>query len=154
MRILFKPRFERASNPFGTAFGVQKKSPGLPLVAIALLVALLPFAATAQAPVTLQMDKSFIRFVSKQMNVAVEGRFKKFTANLSYDAKKPEASKAEFEVDLGSIDLGTAEADTEVKRKTWFNTDAFPRAKFVSSSVKSLGGDRIEVTGPLLMCGR
>lgn len=123
------------------------------IFAVTLLAALLPLAANAQAPATVQMDKSFIRFVSKQMNVAVEGRFKKFTANLSYDARKPEASKAEFEVELGSVDLGTAEADIEVKRKTWFNIDAFPKAKFVSTAVKSLGGDRIEVTGPLSIKG-
>lgn len=123
------------------------------IFAPALLAALLPLTAAAQAPATIQMDKSFIRFVSKQMNVAVEGKFKKFTANLSYDAKKPEASKAEFEVELGSIDLGTPDADAEVKRKTWFNTDAFPKAKFVSTSVKGLGSDRIEVTGPLTIKG-
>lgn len=123
------------------------------IFATTLLAALLPLAASAQTPATVQLDKSFIRFVSKQMNVPVEGRFKKFTANLSYDAKKPEASKAEFEVELGSVDLGSPEAETEVKRKTWFNTDAFPKAKFVSTSVKSLGGDRIEVTGPLTIKG-
>ena len=117
------------------------------------VIALLPLSAVAQAPASIQMDKSFIRFVSKQMNVPVEGKFKKFTASLSYDAKKPEASQAEFEVELGSIDLGSPEAETEVKRKTWFNTDAFPKAKFVSSSVKSLGADRIEVSGPLSIKG-
>ncbi len=123
------------------------------LFAIPLFAALLPLAAEAQTPATVQMDKSFIRFVSKQLNVPVEGRFKKFSAILSYDARKPEASKVEFEVELGSADLGTAEADTELKRKTWFNTDAFPKAKFVSSSVKLLGGDRLEITGPLIIKG-
>lgn len=123
------------------------------IFAATLLATLLPLSASAQTPASVQLDKSFIRFVSKQMNVPVEGRFKKFTASLSYDAKKPEASKAEFEVELGSVDLGSPEAETEVKRKTWFNTDAFPKARFVSTSVKSLGGDRIEVTGPLTIKG-
>ena len=120
----------------------------------ALLPALLPSSAAAQAPAsTVQLDKSFIRFVSKQMNVPVEGRFKKFTANIAFDAKKPDATKAEFEVELGSVDLGSPEAETEVKRKPWFNTDAFPKAKFVAASVKSLGADKYEVTGPLTIKG-
>jgi polyisoprenoid-binding protein YceI len=123
------------------------------IFATALLAALLPLTAASQTPANVQMDKSFIRFVSKQMNVPVEGRFKKFTANLSFDAKKPEASRAEFEIELASVDLGSPEAETEVKRKSWFNTEAFPKAKFVSASVKSLGGDRIEVTGPLSIKG-
>lgn len=117
------------------------------------IATLLPLPAVAQTPATIQMDKSFIRFVSRQMNVPVEGKFKKFTASLSYDARKPEASKAAFDVELGSVDLGSPEAETEVRRKLWFNTDAFPQAKFVSASVKSLGPDRIEVTGPLSIKG-
>lgn len=123
------------------------------LLSALLVTALLPLTAAAQTPATVQLDKSFIRFVSKQMNVPVEGRFKKFTANIVFDAKKPEATKAEFEVELGSVDLGSPEAETEVKRKLWFNTDAFPKAKFVAASVKPLGGDKFEVTGPLTIKG-
>ena len=109
--------------------------------------------AHAQAPAAVAMDKSYIRFVSKQMNVPVEGRFRKFAANIAFDARKPAATKAEFEVELASIDLGNPEGETEVQRKTWFNTDAFPKAKFVSGAVKVLGGDRLEVSGPLTIKG-
>ena len=109
--------------------------------------------AHAQAPAAPAMDQSYIRFVSKQMNVPVEGRFRKFTANIAFDARKPDATKAEFEVELASIDLGNPDGETEVQRKTWFNTDAFPKAKFVSGAVKALGGDRFEVTGPLTIKG-
>ena len=109
--------------------------------------------ADAQPPAAFAMDKSYIRFVSKQMNVPVEGRFRKFSANIVFDAKKPDATKAAFEVDLASIDLGNPDGETEVQRKTWFNTDAFPKAKFVSGAAKALGGDRFEVTGPLTIKG-
>jgi polyisoprenoid-binding protein YceI len=109
--------------------------------------------AHAQVAATVALDKSYIRFVTKQMNVPVEGRFRKFNANIAFDAKKPAATKAEFEVDLASIDLGNPDGDTEVQRKPWFNTDAFPRAKFVSGTVKALGGDRYEVAGPLTIKG-
>lgn len=126
----------------------MKAAPLLPLILLGLA---LPSAA--RAPVTVQPDKSFIRFVSKQMNVPVEGKFRKFSATLSFDPKKPEASKAEFEVDLGSVDLGSAEAEGEVKRKVWFNVDGFPKARFVSSSVKSAGGDKLQVSGPLTIKG-
>jgi polyisoprenoid-binding protein YceI len=121
----------------------------------AILVAAAASAAiaAAQTPTAVAMDKSYIRFVSKQMNVPVEGRFRKFTANIAFDAKKPEATKAEFEVDVASVDLGNPEGETELKRKTWFNSEAFPKAMFVSGSAKALGGDRFEVTGPLTIKG-
>lgn len=109
--------------------------------------------AHAQSPAAVAVDKSYIRFVSKQMNVPVEGRFRKFAANIAFDARKPAATKAEFEVELASIDLGNPDGETEVQRKAWFNTDAFPKAKFVSGAVKALGGDHFEVTGPLTIKG-
>ena len=97
--------------------------------------------------------KSQIRFVSKQMNVAVEGQFKKFDGSVAFDPAKPEATKAEFEVELASIDLGNAEGEAEAKRKVWLNVEGFPKAKFVASSVKALGGGKFEARGPLTIKG-
>jgi polyisoprenoid-binding protein YceI len=116
----------------------------------ALLVACALPAAAQQKIIPAQ---SSIRFVSKQMNVPVEGQFKRFDATVSFDPKKPEATKAEFEVDLASIDLGSVEGDTEVKKKAWLDVPGFPKAKFVASSVKSLGGNRYEATGALTIKG-
>jgi polyisoprenoid-binding protein YceI len=97
--------------------------------------------------------KSQIRFVTKQMGVPVEGQFKKFDASVAFDPAKPEAAKAEFEVDLASIDLGNAEGETEARRKPWLNVEAFPKAKFVATSVKALGGNRFEARGALTIKG-
>jgi len=97
--------------------------------------------------------QSSIRFVTTQMNVPVEGAFHRFDATVSFDPKHPEATKAEFEVELGSIDLGTDEGDHEAKGKAWLNVAAFPKARFVASSVKSLGGDRYEASGALAIKG-
>ena len=123
----------------------------LPLAAAAMLALALP--AFSQPPQKVVAEKSHIRFAFKQMNVPVEGRFRKFEATVSFDPKKPEATKAEFEVDLASIDLGNAEGETEARRKPWLNVDAFPKAKFVASSVKATGPGRYEATGPLTIKG-
>ena len=117
----------------------------------AVILALATNFAWAQQKV--DISKSRIRFVTKQMNVPVEGAFKKFDASVSFDPAKPEATKAEFEVDLGSIDLGSDEGNTEVRRKTWLDIDAFPKAKFVATSVKALGGGKFEARGPLTIKG-
>lgn len=120
----------------------------LPTTVAMLLVA---FPAGAQQKIV--PDKSFIRFVTKQMNVPVEGQFKKFDATVAFDPAKPEATKAEFEVDLASIDLGNEEGETEAKKKTWLDVPGFPKAKFVAASVKSLGGGKFEARGPLTIKG-
>ena len=121
-------------------------------------IALLPFfvlmtiGASASAG-NVDYAKSEIAFVSKQMNVPVQGRFKKFTAQIVFDPKKLAAAKAEIEVDLASIDTGSDEANDEVAKKAWFNTSAFPTAKFASSSVTRTGPDKYEARGKLSIKG-
>jgi polyisoprenoid-binding protein YceI len=122
-------------------------------LAAALLALALALPSYAQAPQKIVADKSQIRFAFKQMNVPVEGRFRKFDATVAFDPKKPEATKAEFEVDLSSIDLGNPEGETEAKRKPWLNIEAFPKARFVASAVKATGPGKYEATGPLSIKG-
>jgi polyisoprenoid-binding protein YceI len=115
------------------------------------------FAASAAQAVEftqLQPEKSSVSFQYKQMNVPLEGQFKRFSGQLSFDPAKPAAGRAEFEIQLASIDTGTPEANDEVAGKLWFNTKAFPVARFVSTGVKALGGNRFEVAGKLSIKGR
>jgi polyisoprenoid-binding protein YceI len=132
--------------------------PAAAWAAIGSLAALLSLGTTpssvSAAPLAVDLAKSEIVFVSKQMGVPVEGRFRKFGVQLDFDAKKPEASKAALEVDVASIDAGSAEADGEVIRKPWFNAAQFPKAVFNSTSVKSLGNNRYELTGPITIKGK
>jgi polyisoprenoid-binding protein YceI len=98
--------------------------------------------------------QSEIVFVSKQMGVPVEGRFKKFDAQISFDAAKLDASKVSFTVDMGSATLGAPETDAELPKPTWFNLVKFPQATFASSGIKSLGGGKFEVAGKLSIKGQ
>ncbi|MFZ3322842.1 MAG: YceI family protein [Usitatibacter sp.] len=120
------------------------------LAAAAFLAA---FALPAHAQQKIIPEKSFIRFAFTQMNVAVEGKFRKFDATIAFDPARPETAKASFEVDVGSIDLGTDEGNTEARRKTWLGVDAFPKATFTATSVKALGGGKFEARGPLAIKG-
>jgi len=122
----------------------------------AALAALLSASGAAHSVeyATVLPDKSEIRFVSKQMNVPVEGRFRRFTAQLSFDPAKPEAGRTQITIDLGGVDTGSSEADEEVRTKGWFDIRNFPTATFVSTSVKPLGPNRYEVAGKLTIKGR
>lgn len=99
------------------------------------------------------VDKSEIRFVSRQMGVEVEGKFRRWKANVDFRPGDLAQSRADFDVDLASIDLASEESEAEVRRGDWFDTARFPVATFRSSSVRSLGGDRYEVSGKLAMKG-
>jgi polyisoprenoid-binding protein YceI len=120
-------------------------------LAFALATAL---SAQAVEYTQVQADKSSVAFVYKQMGVAVDGKFKRFSSQLSFDPAKPTAAKATFDVELASVDTGAPEGDDEVAGKPWFNTKAFPTARFVSSGVKALGGNKYEVAGQLSIKGK
>lgn len=102
----------------------------------------------------LQTEKSSITFISRQMNVPVEGAFRKFTAQIALDPARPETGHARIEIDLASVDAGSAEANEEVKGKSWFNVRDFPRASFNSTAFRALGGGRFETSGKMNIKGR
>ena len=99
------------------------------------------------------VDKSEIRFVSKQMGVNIEGRFRKWKANVDLRPRDPQMSRADLEIDLASIDLASEEAEAEVQRAGWFDTGKFPVARFQSTAMKDLGSDKYEVVGKLTLKG-
>ena len=109
-----------------------------PLATLCLVVTALP----AQAQQKLLLAQSDMGFAFKQMGVPVEGRFKKFDAQISFDAAKLATSKVAFTVDIASATIGAPEVDAEMPKAPWFNTAKFPQATFASSAFKALGGGK------------
>jgi len=114
----------------------------------------LPLIGHADEFKTVQSDKSTLTFGYKQMGVPMDGHFKKFAVQMNFDPANLDVSKAQFDLDLGSIDVGSDEGNDEVVGKQWFNTKVFPRASFATSSIRSLGSNRYEISGPLTIKGR
>lgn len=125
----------------------------LTLAAALAGAALHPAQAQTAKPATLVAAGSEIAFTTKQMGVPVEGKFGKFTAQITLDPKKPETGTVAFSIDTGSARFGSAELDAEVPKATWLNVPKFPQASFKSSAVKGLGGGKFEVTGQLSIKG-
>jgi len=98
--------------------------------------------------------QSELGFVAKQMGVPLTGHFKKFDAQVAFDASKLATSKVAFTVDMGSATLGSAEMDSELPKAPWFNAPKFPQATFTSATFKALGGGKYEVAGKLSIKGQ
>ncbi|MGR6805022.1 YceI family protein [Sphaerotilus natans] len=122
-------------------------------LAAASFVALVVAPTPALAQQKLDAAKSEMLFVSKQMGVPVEGRFRKFDAQIAFDPKKPEAGKVAFTIDMGSATFGSPEVDVELPKATWFNVPKFPQATFQSSAIKAVGAGKFEVAGKLSIKG-
>jgi polyisoprenoid-binding protein YceI len=111
-------------------------------------------AAAGIASAQVDVAKSAITATSKQMNVPVEGKFKKFDAKVAFDPAKPSAGSAQLNIDVGSYDLGDDSYNEQVRGKEWFDTKTYPKATFVSSSISPAGGNKFNVTGTLTIKGK
>ena len=120
---------------------------------LALCVAALTpvHAATYQ---TVAPEKSSITFSYKQMGVTMDGKFKKFIAQVNLDTAKLDKAKGSIEIDLASIDTGSSEADQEVVGRSWFHVAAHPKASFVLKGLKATGANQYEATGQLTIKGQ
>jgi len=119
--------------------------------ALIALFAFHPHTVQAQA---IDYARSQITVQSRQMNVPVEAPFTKFTAQVTFDPLRPESSSARVDIDLASFDIGDADVNENVRDRNWFDTKNHPIARFISSSIRSLGGSRFEVRGPLTIKGK
>lgn len=123
-------------------------------ILLALLAALATPLANATEFGTVLPRQSAVTFEFRQMGVPMSGGFKRFTAQMRFDPAKPEMARAQVEIDLASIDAGSPEANDESAGTLWFNRSVYPQAKFVSSQIRPLGGNRYEMRGTLTLKGR
>lgn len=98
--------------------------------------------------------KSEIRFTIRQMNVPVEGGFKRFQVMAAFDAAKPEQGQFRVEVDVAGIDTGSEEGDGEARRPAWFDAARHPKAVFVSKSIRRDGPGRYTMQGEMTVKGK
>lgn len=122
------------------------------ILTLPLLLAL--SAAALAAPLKTDQANSSVTAVFRQMNVPVEGRFHRFTAQVDYDAAKPQAATANVQIDTSTLDVGDEEINKEVGKKEWFHTAQYPRASFVSTAIRPGAAGKLTVDGKLTIKGR
>ncbi|MBK7135613.1 MAG: YceI family protein [Rhodocyclales bacterium] len=115
----------------------------------------LALGALLLVPALAQVDaaKSSVIAVSKQMGVPVEGKFRRFSAQVSFDPAKPADGRASIEIDIASFDLGDADFNRETTKKEWFDAAKHPKATFVTTAIKPAGAGKFEAAGKLTIKG-
>jgi polyisoprenoid-binding protein YceI len=88
----------------------------------------------------------------------ITGTFKDIDGKFSFDAAKPEDSKIEFNVNTASVFTNNAERDKHISSKDFLKVADFPKATFVSTSVKTTGKNAdgkvtADVAGDLTIAG-
>lgn len=120
---------------------------------LTLALAAVALAASA-APLKTDVAHSSVAAAFKQMDVPVESKFTRFAAQIDYDAAHPDKASARLDIDTASLDLGAAEYNKEIAKKAWFDSAQFPKATFVSSSIKPASAGKLNVAGKLTIKGR
>lgn len=121
----------------------------------AALAACLIAAPALAAPPAWTVDKaaSKLSFRSSFGGDAFEGTFRRWDAQIIFDPKQLAASKAVISIDMTSASTGDASRDEAIPSGDWFAAKQFPRATFTSTAFKSLGGNRYQAAGNLVIRG-
>ncbi|PRD77486.1 polyisoprenoid-binding protein [Burkholderia multivorans] len=110
--------------------------------------------ASGAALADVDLAKSKVSAVSRQMNVPTEGVFRKFSAQVKFDPAKAAQGSAQMTIDVASFDLGDKMYNDQVAGKEWFDAKAYPQATFVSSAIAPAVGNKYNVTGKLTIKGK
>ena len=127
----------------------------LRLFPIALLTLVLFGFSSAQAVEYRDVNRaaSQISFTFQQFGQRVYGTFGEFEGTLAFDTQHPEAAHARLTIELASIDAGSADANDQLQRPSWFDTATYPQGVYQSSGATALGDNRFKINGNLTLKG-
>jgi polyisoprenoid-binding protein YceI len=97
---------------------------------------------------------AFVNFKISHLGYSwLYGTFKDFDGSFSFDAAKPEDSKVNVTLNTTSVDTNHAERDKHLRSADFLNVSKNPTATFTSTSVKSTGEGKADITGDLTLNG-
>ncbi|MGP9568537.1 YceI family protein [Halomonas sp. AOP5-B2-8] len=127
--------------------------------AFASAIAALALVPLSQAQATdYQLDTegqhAFVQFKISHLGFSyLLGSFEKFDGQFSYDSEDLDASSAEIEVQVDSLNSNHAERDRHILSGDFLNASEFPTATFTSTGFESTGEDEGVLTGDLTLHG-
>ena len=97
---------------------------------------------------------SGVNFRVRHLGISwVNGAFRQWTAELSYDANTPEASSVTARIQTASLDTQNERRDNDIKSANYLAADSFPEIAFASRRVERVGPTRLRITGDLTIRG-
>jgi polyisoprenoid-binding protein YceI len=109
-------------------------------------------AQLATGTTTWQIDASHshVEFAVKHMMIStVKGSFPGVTGTITIDEENFANSSADVEIDVASITTRDEKRDAHLRSADFFNAEAYPTMRFVSTGVKSVNGDTFTLAGNL-----
>ncbi|HEY9221788.1 MAG TPA: YceI family protein [Lutibacter sp.] len=122
---------------------------------LSIVIALFSVALVqAQTNWNIDPSHSSIRFAVDHMVISeVEGIFSKYEGSVSTTAGDFSDAKINVVVDVNSVNTDNAKRDEHLRGADFFETEKFPKATFVSTSVTKTGTGKYNLKGNLTLHG-
>lgn len=121
---------------------------------IALAAATPSFADVASAAGwAVRPAESTLGFTAKQQGAEFKGVFERWTADIAFDPDALATSKVTVRVETGSFNSKSADRDSEVPGKAWFDVKGFPEAVFEATTFEKTGEGSYVAKGTLTLKG-
>jgi len=91
--------------------------------------------------------------VKHMMFTNVSGKFQKFDATATTEGENFEGAQFEFSADADSVTTGNADRDTHLLSPDFFNTEAFPKVSFKSTSFEKENEGEYTLKGDFTLHG-
>ncbi len=119
-----------------------------------LLTLALTSGPTLSAQWAIDHSASRLAFVATWEDTEFDGVFKHFEARILFDANQLASSAFDVSVDVTTADSDSADRDAAMADPEWFHFKRYPRATFVTSSIRAVGKESYEAQGTLTIKGR
>jgi polyisoprenoid-binding protein YceI len=107
---------------------------------------------SAQTKWSVDKAHSSVKFSVVHMVVSeVDGNFKMFDGSLEAAKADFSDAKVNFTIDVNSINTDNERREGHLKSADFFDVAVYPSIKFVSTSMKPLGGNKYELAGNLTL---
>ncbi|MCF8276476.1 MAG: YceI family protein [Flavobacteriales bacterium] len=118
----------------------------LALILVPVLSAFKPIDAPAW---DIDNSHSSVTFAVNHFLIPVDGRFNNFEGSVKLDKDNLLNSKADFSIDVASIDTRDAKRDGHLQSGDFFNAKKFPKMTFASTKFEDKGNGNYVVHGKL-----
>lgn len=104
-------------------------------------------AASRAETFVIDKDHTSATFRIRHLFTKVNGRFDNFEGKVEFDPAKPEQTKVEGAIDVGSINTNVENRDKHLRSADFFNVEKYPKITFVSTKVSDV--DQKAMSGKL-----
>lgn len=119
--------------------------------AMAFIATLFSFTLLMAPARQWEVDKahSAVTFSINHFFTPVNGRFQQFDGEFLFDPDNLKESKANFTIDVKSVDTENEKRDQHLQSTDFFNAETYPKIKFVSTGFQKKGKNGYVVNGKL-----